>query len=86
VLFDPPTEPVSIRYENTELRGFYFKGKSAAARRPLLILNNGSDGSLLDMWTEGADGATSRRYDCLTFDGPGQGYALWKQHLTFRPD
>ena len=86
VLFDPPIEPVSIPYENTELRGFYFKGRSTAAERPLLILINGSDGSLLDMWTEGADGATSRGYDCLTFDGPGQGYALWKQHLTFRPD
>jgi hypothetical protein len=85
-LFDPPIEPVSIPYEGAELRGFYFRGKSAAAKRPLLILNNGSDGSLLDMWTEGADGAIARGYDCLTFDGPGQGYALWKQHLYFRPD
>ena len=34
----------------------------------------------------GAAGATARGYDCLTFDGPGQGYALWKQGLHFRPD
>jgi dienelactone hydrolase len=85
-LFDPPIEPVSIPYEGTELRGFYFRGKSTAPKRPLLILVNGSDGSLLDMWTEGAQGATARGYDCLTFDGPGQGYALWKQKLYFRPD
>jgi hypothetical protein len=38
------------------------------------------------MWTEGANGAIARGYDCLTFDGPGQGYALWKQNLHFRPD
>src|SRR5277367_4306209 len=85
-LFDPPAEPVSIPYENTELRGFFFRGKSTARKRPLLILVNGSDGSLMDMWLWGGAGAVARGYDCLTFDGPGQGYALWKQKLYFRPD
>ena len=85
-LFDPPIEVVSISYEGTMLRGFYMRGKSKAPRRPLLILNNGSDGSLLDMWLWGGAGATARGYDCLTFDGPGQGYALWNQKLYFRPD
>ena len=85
-LFDPPIEPIKIPYENTELHGFFIKGKSAAAKRPLLISVNGSDGSLLDMWTWGGAGALARGYDFLTFDGPGQGYALWKQKLFFRPD
>ena len=85
-LFEPPIESVSIPYENTELHGFLFRGASSLPQRPLLILNNGSDGSLLDMWTNGGAGAVVRGYDCLTFDGPGQGYALWKQKLYFRPD
>lgn len=85
-LFDPPIEQVSIPYQGIALRGFYFRGKSAKHKRPLLILVNGSDGSALDMWLLGAAGATARGYDCLTFDGPGQGYALWKQGLSFRPD
>jgi hypothetical protein len=85
-LFDPPIEQVSIPYEGIALRGFYFRGKSSREKRPLLILVNGSDGSALDMWMLGAAGATARGYDCLTFDGPGQGYALWKQGLSFRPD
>jgi hypothetical protein len=85
-LFDPPIEQVAIPYEGTTLRGFYFHARSAKAKRPLLILNNGSDGSALDMWMTGAAGAVARGYDCLTFDGPGQGYALWKQSLHFRPD
>src|SRR5919199_1122123 len=85
-LFDPPIEQVGIPYEGTELRGFFFRGKSAAPKRPLLILVNGSDGSLLDMWMQGGAGAVARGYDCLTFDGPGQGYALWRQNLYFRPD
>jgi len=85
-LFDPPIERVNIPYEGNTLRGFYFRGKSSKEKRPLLILVNGSDGSALDMWMLGAAGATARGYDCLTFDGPGQGYALWKQGLSFRPD
>jgi hypothetical protein len=85
-LFDPPIEPVSIPYENTELHGFFIRGRGTARKRPLLILGNGSDGSLLDMWLWGGAGAHARGYDCLTFDGPGQGYALWKQKLYFRPD
>src|SRR5689334_3977217 len=85
-LFDSPIEQVSIPYEDTTLRGFYFRGKSTRKTRPLLILVNGSDGSALDMWMLGAAGAGVRGYDCLTFDGPGQGYALWKQSLYFRPD
>jgi hypothetical protein len=85
-LFDPAIEPVKIPYENTELHGFFIRGKNASGKRPLLILTNGSDGSLLDMWLQGGSGALARGYDCLTFDGPGQGYALWKQKLYFRPD
>ena len=85
-LFDPPIEAVKIPYENTELRGFFMRGTSKERKRPLLILSNGSDGSLLDMWLWGGAGAVARGYDCLTFDGPGQGYALWKQKLYFRPD
>jgi hypothetical protein len=84
--FEPPIESVSIPYENTELHGFFIRGTSPSRQRPLLILVNGSDGSLLDMWLWGGAGALARGYDCLTFDGPGQGYTLWKQKLYFRPD
>ena len=41
---------------------------------------------MIRMWMMGAAGALSRGYDCLPFEGPGQGYALWKQGLSFRPD
>jgi hypothetical protein len=59
--FDPPIEPVSIPYEGTTLHGFYMRGKSKAKRRPLLILSNGSDGSLLDMWLWGRCGRNRER-------------------------
>lgn len=83
---DPVPVEVAIPYEGTTLRGFHFRGNGKGAKRPLLIFNNGSDGSLLASMTMGGHGALARGYDLLTFDGPGQGHALWKQGLAFRPD
>lgn len=83
---DPMPAEVAIPYEGTTLRGFHFRGAGSGGQRPLLIFNNGSDGSLLASMTLGGYGALARGYDVLTFDGPGQGHALWKQGLFFRPD
>jgi alpha-beta hydrolase superfamily lysophospholipase len=85
-LFDPPVERVQIPYEGTALTGYFFRVDSKKKRRPLLILNNGADGSEMDMWVMGAAAGVARGYNCLSFDGPGQGAALWLQHLYFRPD
>jgi len=84
--FSPPIEQVAIPYEGTELEGFLFRASTGSAPRPLLLLNNGSDGPVSAMWLQGAASALERGYDCLTFDGPGEGAALWKQGLYFRPD
>jgi hypothetical protein len=34
----------------------------------------------------GAAGALERGYNCLIFNGPGQGDSLWQRKLYFRPD
>lgn len=85
-LFDPPFERVTIPYEGGGLEGWFFPAGGADGRRPLAILNNGSDGTVTDMWVQGAAAATARGYHALTFDGPGQGQALFEQGLHFRPD
>ena len=85
-LFDPPFEKIEIPYEDTKLAGYFFKCDDSGRRRPLLILNNGSDGSVTEMYLQGGAGALARGYNCLTFDGPGQGHALRMQNLYFRPD
>lgn len=83
---DPAIERVAIPYEGTELEGWLMRAEAGSAPRPLLILNNGSDGPVSAMWLQGGAGGLARGYDCLTFDGPGQGAALWRQGLYFRPD
>jgi hypothetical protein len=85
-LFRPPVEKVWIPYQGTRLQGYFFRADDSRRRLPLLILNNGSDGSVLDMWCWGGAAAVARGWNALTFDGPGQGYALWEQKLYFRPD
>ena len=85
-LFDPLVEHVAIPYENITLEGYFFSVDESRAPRPLLILNNGSDGPVSAMWELGGAGGVARGYNCLTFDGPGQNAALIRQGLYFRPD
>lgn len=87
-LFDPPFERVEIPYEGTALQGWMFSAErdGGGGPRPLLLLNNGSDGTVTDMYVQGAAPALARGYDCLTFDGPGQNHALYEQGLHFRAD
>jgi hypothetical protein len=83
-----PGERVAIRYADTTLPGYFFRAPDAAPGepRPLVILNNGSDGATSQMWVEGGAAASERGYHWMTFDGPGQQAAFYEQRLPFRPD
>jgi hypothetical protein len=85
-LFNPPIERVEIPYENTSLTGWFFRASGSKERRPLVILNNGSDGSELAVLAERGAAGVERGYNCLTFNGPGQGDSLWVKKLYFLPD
>jgi hypothetical protein len=85
-LLQPAAEPVAIPYENTTLPGYALRVDATDAPRPWLVMNNGSDGTATDMWVQGAAAGLRRGYNVLIFDGPGQGAALWRQQLYFRPD
>jgi alpha-beta hydrolase superfamily lysophospholipase len=54
--------------------------------RPLLILTNGYDATITDMYFASAVAATQRGYHALLFDGPGQGEMLYEQGVRLRPD
>ena len=84
-LCDPPVEHLEIPYEGTKLKGYYFAVDAAGVPRPTVILNNGSDGPVTAMWSL-AEAAIARGYNAMTFDGPGQGEALWEQGIPFRHD
>ncbi|CAN0436909.1 unnamed protein product, partial [Phaeothamnion confervicola] len=81
-----PAQPVDIPYERTTLPGYAFTVDTSGEPRPWFIMNNGSDGTITAMWVTGIAAALRRGYNVLTFDGPGQGAALFRQKLSFRYD
>ena len=87
-LFPVPGEHIAIPYERTSLPGYYFcaPGARPGEPRPLVVLNNGSDTVTSDMLLRGGAAAAIRGYHWMTFDGPGQQAALYRQGLRFRPD
>ena len=81
-----PVERVDIPYEGSSMPGWLFRPGQSLARRPVLVMNNGSDGSLSGNWCEGAEGALERGYHVLLFDGPGQQSMLFERDIPFRSD
>ena len=72
-LFSPRFEPVQIPYEETSLPGYLYRvdeKKYANRSRPILIVHGGFDSTLEELYTSAAP-ALDRRYNCLTFEGPG---------------
>jgi pimeloyl-ACP methyl ester carboxylesterase len=54
--------------------------------RPTLIFHGGFDSSVEELFFFGGAAAVRRGYNCLTFDGPGQGAPMREQKLLFRYD
>ena len=79
-------KPVKIPYENTTLPGYFVKTSVGGKKPPLLIVHTGFDGTGEELFFDIALPAIVRGYNCLIFEGPGQGAALREQHLYFRPD
>jgi pimeloyl-ACP methyl ester carboxylesterase len=85
-LFTPPAEAITIPYAATSLPGYFFRVDDSGERRPTLIVVGGYDSTAEELYFLNAAAAVRRGYNCLVFDGPGQGAALVRQGLVFRPD
>jgi pimeloyl-ACP methyl ester carboxylesterase len=85
-LMGPTWEPVEIPYEGTTLPGYFYKPDESNEPRPTLVFHGGYDSSVEELYYFAAAAAIRRGYNCLTFDGPGQGMPLREQKLYFRYD
>lgn len=82
-----PVTPMEIPFENISMLAYLIPARGRSnERRPLLILTNGYDGSITDLYFASAVAASNRGYHCLLFDGPGQGTTLIRHGMTLRPD
>jgi len=85
-LLPHPVEVVEIPYENTTLPGYFLKPDSSDQPRKTLILQTGFDGTAEEIYFSQGQAAVERGYNCLIFEGPGQGGVLREHGLHFRPD
>jgi alpha-beta hydrolase superfamily lysophospholipase len=89
-LGDPPAEALSIPFDGHTLRSFFVPavgaGRDDSGRRPLLILTNGYDATMADLYLGTGRAATERGYHCLLFDGPGQGDLLVRSGVPLVAD
>ena len=76
---------VRIPYEGVHLDGYYL-GVTGDDPGPTLLAHGGFDSTVEELFF--AVGEAARRYgwNCLIFEGPGQGSALRHHGLTFRHD
>ncbi len=85
-LSGPTWQSVEIPYEGTTLPGYFYKPDTSDKPRPTIIFHGGYDSSLEELFYYGGAPAILRGYNCLTWDGPGQGAPIREQKLPFRPD
>lgn len=85
-LSDTPIKPVTIPYEDTTLPGYLCLVDNSGFKRPLLIIQTGFDGTGEELYFGQARAALERGYNCLIFEGPGQGGVIREQGLPFRYD
>ncbi|MCK9910570.1 alpha/beta fold hydrolase, partial [Microbacteriaceae bacterium K1510] len=51
-----------------------------------LLINGGFDSTGEELYLQVVASALQRGYNCLTFEGPGQGAVIREQHIPFRHD
>ncbi|WP_197373836.1 alpha/beta hydrolase family protein [Mycolicibacterium baixiangningiae] len=78
-------ERVRIPYEGILLEGYYLN-VSGDDPGPTLLAHGGFDSTVEEMFYAVGEAAGRYGWNCLIFEGPGQGSALRVEHLPFRYD
>ncbi|MBK1783240.1 alpha/beta hydrolase family protein [Prauserella cavernicola] len=78
---------VDVPYLDTTLPGYLLRPDDSGRARPTLVVTNGSDGALSDLWSgAGVAAALGRDWNAFVYDGPGQQSMLFEHGTRFRPD
>ncbi|MFZ1039681.1 MAG: alpha/beta hydrolase family protein [Anaerolineales bacterium] len=85
-LLPTPCEQVKIPYAGTCLPGYFYGVDQSTTPRPTLLIHGGYDSTGEEQYYETVPDALERGYNCLVFEGPGQGSMIRCQNLPFRPD
>jgi hypothetical protein len=75
-----------VPYEGGAMPGYLLRPDASGAKRPTLVMTNGSDGSLPSMLSYGGSQALERGWNVFAYDGPGQQSMLFERNIPFRYD
>ncbi len=97
-LLSAPVSEVWIPYEDTKIKGYFFRtdaasttgglgtsGTDVSFKAPILIVHQGYDAPI-ESTKYVAEEAIKRGYHCLLFEGPGQGLTIRQQNIPLQPD
>ena len=81
-------EPIPVSFEGHPMPAYFARARGAAEGevRPLIVLTNGYDATVADMYIAMGRAIVDRGYHCLFFDGPGQGALLIREGIPMVPD
>lgn len=86
-LLEPAVSPLRIPFDDRSFPGYFLPAAGRAHETcPLIILTNGYDATVTDLYFGSAVAAARRGYHVLFFDGPGQGEMLIEHAMHLRPD
>jgi alpha-beta hydrolase superfamily lysophospholipase len=86
-LGETEVRPLRIPFGEASFPAYFLPAERGAREvRPLVILTDGYDATVTDMYFASAVAASRRGYHCLFFDGPGQGEMLVEHGMHLRPD
>lgn len=81
-----PVVPVEIPFEDGYLPAYLCLVDESDEVRPMIIAHSGFDGTKEELYFSLGTFAVERGYNCLLFEGPGQGQVIREQGIHFRPD
>jgi dipeptidyl aminopeptidase/acylaminoacyl peptidase len=81
----PRVEPLDVTVNGRRLSAFFCRAAGGDRRRPTIILVNGYDASVSDMYLAMGFQAVARGYHVVLVDGPGQGELLVRDGLPLTP-
>ncbi len=90
-LFDDDVVVDNISFEGASLRAYLFRASDSDSRvtgagRPVVVAPCGFDSTAEAGYSATAYMAMRHGYDCVVFEGPGQGGVLYDQRVPMRPD
>jgi alpha-beta hydrolase superfamily lysophospholipase len=80
------TSNSASQLENKQDNDNYDQSNTSSSVYPTLVVHGGFDSTLEELYSFAAAPALERGYNCLTFEGPGQGNVIIRQKLPFRHD